>query len=189
MVSNSAFLSHFFILSYYDPATGLYRKGLFDAMFVVSWVLGFTLLRSVMMTYAFQSFAKLCGVKKQKALTRFAEQSWSFVYYSVSWTLGVYIIYNSPYWLNIEEAFPSEPVVQLDHLFKWYYLVQFAFWVQQIFVLNCEERRKDFWQMFVHHIITCVLLLMSYCYNQTRVGNVILCVMDFSDIWLSVREC
>ena len=69
---------------------------------------------------------------------------------------------------------------------KWYYLVQFAFWLQQIIVVNIEERRKDYWQMLSHHIITCILMLTSYGYHQTKVGNVILCLMDVVDIFLSV---
>lgn len=74
----------------------------------------------------------------------------------------------------------------MDGLFKWYYLVQFAFWIQQICVVNIEERRKDHWQMFTHHIITCSLMLSSYGYHQTKTGNVILCIMDCVDIILPV---
>lgn len=72
-------------------------------------------------------------------------------------------------------------------LLKWYYLVQFAFWLQQIVVVNIEERRKDHWQMFTHHIVTCFLISMSYAYYQTKVGNAILCVMDVVDLFLPVR--
>lgn len=69
---------------------------------------------------------------------------------------------------------------------KGYYLLQFAFWLQQILVINMEERRKDHWQMFTHHIITSALVSMSYSYYQTKVGNVILCLMDVVDIFLAV---
>lgn len=70
---------------------------------------------------------------------------------------------------------------------KFYYLAQFAFWLQQIVVVNIEERRKDHWQMFTHHIVTCALILLSFGYNQTRVGNVILVIMDVVDLTLPVR--
>jgi len=69
---------------------------------------------------------------------------------------------------------------------KWYYLLQFGFWLQQIIVVNIEERRKDHWQMFTHHIFTCALLLTSYGIYEERVGNVILCIMDLGDILLAV---
>ena len=76
----------------------------------------------------------------------------------------------------------------MDGLAKWYYLVQFAFWLQQIVVVNIEERRKDYWQMFTHHIITCTLIFLSYGYHQTRVGNVILCLTDIVDILLPLAK-
>ena len=72
--------------------------------------------------------------------------------------------------------------------FKWYYLVQFAFWLQQILVVNIEERRKDYLQMFTHHVITCALIFTSYGYHQTKVGNLILCLMDVVDIVLPVSR-
>lgn len=95
-------------------------------------------------------------------------------------------MYNSSYWLNLRQLWTGWPSRELDGLFKWYYLVQFAFWVQQILVVNIEERRKDHAQMFTHHIITCALMSTSYAYHQTKVGNVILCLMDVVDLFLAV---
>lgn len=69
---------------------------------------------------------------------------------------------------------------------KWYILVQYAFWLQQIMVINIEDRRKDHWQMFAHHIVTTALIFTSYGYHQTKVANLILCLMDGVDILLSV---
>ena len=76
----------------------------------------------------------------------------------------------------------------MSGLAKWYYLVQFAFWLQQIVVVNIEERRKDHWQMFTHHIITCALIFASYGYHQTKVGNLILCLMDVVDLFLPLAK-
>jgi very-long-chain ceramide synthase len=71
-------------------------------------------------------------------------------------------------------------------ILKWYYLVQLAFWLQQIVVVNIEEKRKDYAQMFTHHIITSALIIASYGYYQTKVGNAILCIMDVVDLLLPV---
>lgn len=97
-----------------------------------------------------------------------------------------YIMYNTKYWMNLRELWTDFPTRTMTGLLKWYYLVQFAFWVQQIVVVNIEERRKDHWQMFTHHIVTCFLISMSYAYYQTKVGNAILCVMDVVDLFLPV---
>jgi len=66
-------------------------------------------------------------------------------------------------------------------------LAQLGFWLQQLIVINIEERRKDHWQMFTHHIVTSVLIYASYRYGYTRVGNLILVLMDVSDLVLGVR--
>ena len=89
---------------------------------------------------------------------------------------------------DLRELWTNWPQSEMTMLMKWYYLVQWAFWLQQIVVVNIEKRRKDHWQMFTHHIITCVLLLMSYGVHMTRVGNMIMCIMDIIDIILTVSH-
>ena len=98
-------------------------------------------------------------------------------------------MYNSAYWLNLHELWTHFPDRSMTQLLKWYYLVQLAFWLQQIVVVNIEERRKDYSQMFAHHIITCFLICGSYSFYQTKVGNAILCLMDVGDIVLPVSKC
>ena len=71
-------------------------------------------------------------------------------------------------------------------MFKWYYLVQFSFWVQQILVIHMEARRKDHAQMLTHHVITCTLIFVTYVYRYYRVANVVLCLMDVVDFLLPV---
>jgi len=181
------YTAKFFRLSHFNPATQLYNKGQGDWPFVFTWVLCFTLLRAILMRYVFEPFFyRFAPHPTTRSATRFAEQAWSVFYYSISFLGGLYIVRHSPYWGNTREVWAGYPQIENDGLFKAYYLVEMAFWIQQVFVLNIEERRKDFWQMFTHHLVTCTLIFMSYTYNVTAVGNLILCVMDFSDILLSV---
>ena len=95
-------------------------------------------------------------------------------------------MYKSSYWLDLRQLWVGWPDRELTGLFKWYYLVQFAFWIQQILVVNIEKRRKDYAHMLTHHIITSALMFTSYSYHQARVGNLILCLMDIADIFLAV---
>lgn len=97
-------------------------------------------------------------------------------------------MYNSSYWLSLRALWQDWPTREMSGLSKWYYLVQFAFWLQQIVVVNIEERRKDYAQMFTHHIITCTLIFLSYGYHQTKVGNLILCLMDVVDLFLPLAK-
>ncbi|KAL9601609.1 MAG: hypothetical protein Q9219_002443 [cf. Caloplaca sp. 3 TL-2023] len=173
-------------LSYYNQSSGKYAIGWDDSFLVTYWVIVFCGLRAFVMDYVLTPLAQLVGLEKKKEKTRFAEQAWVLLYDTVFWSLGMpkYIMYYSDYWLNTRRLWTDWPNREMDGLFKWYYLVQFAFWIQQIVVVNIEERRKDHWQMFTHHIITCALMFTSYGYHQTKVGNTILCLMDVVDLLL-----
>ncbi|RUP45308.1 TLC domain-containing protein [Jimgerdemannia flammicorona] len=181
--------SKFFYLSYEtSPGSGEYGVGFDDVYYVAFWVLAFTATREAIMRHVFQPFARWNGVHSAKKLVRFAEQGWSFLYYVVFWTLGMYVMYQGPHWFNVSHYWIDYPHTPISKICKWYYLVQFAFWVQQVFVLNIEERRKDFTAMLTHHIITCVLMASSYFSNFTRIGNAVLCTMDFADIILPLAK-
>lgn len=95
-------------------------------------------------------------------------------------------MYNSKYWFKPRELWTGFPTRSMSGILKWYYLVQLAFCLQQILVVNIEEKRKDYVQMFTHHIITSSLIITSYVYYQTKVGNTILCIADVTDILISV---
>lgn len=95
-------------------------------------------------------------------------------------------MYHSPHWFNPAQFWIDYPHLLISGWMKWYYLVQLGFWIQQIYVLNIEKRRKDHYAMFSHHIITCILIISSYCVNFTRIGNAVLCCMDLADILLPV---
>jgi hypothetical protein len=75
----------------------------------------------------------------------------------------------------------------MSGLMKWYLLVELAFLIQSIFIIHVEERRKDHYQMFAHHIITSTLLTSAYIYGFYNVSNVVLCLMDIVDFLLPVR--
>ncbi|KZF22973.1 LAG1-domain-containing protein [Xylona heveae TC161] len=178
----------FFDLSHYNPTSGQYNRGWDDVYFVGFWIVLFTGLRAAAMDYVLGPIAHRMGINKDKEIVRFAEQAWIFIYYVIFWSLGMHLWYDSDYWLNAAQMWKGFPLLEMDGLLKWYYLVQFAFWIQQIVVVNIEERRKDYHQMFTHHIVTCSLIAGSYSYYNMRVGNVILCLMDVVDFILPAAK-
>lgn len=193
----------FFEMQYYDPATGMYSRGFDDIYLVLLWVALFTGMRVAVMDFVFQPLARFAGIATTRARLRFAEQGWYLLFYVVFWSMGMvsrhvvaedqtnhkqHIFYTSPYWLNLKEMWADFPITMIEGKFKYYYIVQFACWLHQLFIVNIEERRKDHWQMFTHHIFTSALLLTSYGCYMMRVGNVFLCIMDVVDILLPVRK-
>ncbi|KAI0065923.1 longevity assurance proteins LAG1/LAC1 [Artomyces pyxidatus] len=119
------------------------------------------------------------GRRIRRQVLRFAEQGWQFIYYSLQWSLGLYVYRNIP-----SDLWIGYPHIPLAGPIKFYYLLQMAFYIHAVLVLNAEARRKDHWQMFTHHVITIALVGLSYSYNTTRVGCVIMVLMDWVDIFL-----
>lgn len=91
---------------------------------------------------------------------------------------------------------------------KAYYLVQAAYWVQQVLVLllRLERPRKDHNQFMVHHCVTiwlircvplCILLASSsptvhswsYAVNLTYIGQAVYLSMDIPEVFFSVSLC
>lgn len=87
----------------------------------------------------------------------------------------------APLWADYPHIPIAAPV-------KFYYLLQTAFYIHQVLILNAEARRKDHIQMMTHHVITIALVGASYYANFTRVGCMLLVLMDWCDIWLPVSS-
>ncbi|KAI3326888.1 TLC domain-containing protein [Xylariaceae sp. AK1471] len=179
----------FFTLSYYNPASGDYAIGGGDYYFIAFCIVLLTGLRAVLMEHVLAPLAKHWGLEKRKDMTRFSEQAWLLVYYSFFWPFGVYLYYHSPSFMNMRELWTGWPNREVTGFVKAYFLGQWAFWLQQVLVIHIEERRKDHWQMLTRHFITIALMTALYCYHHTRVGILILVLMDIVDIFLPLAKC
>lgn len=181
----SKFLHLSYQVSTDEAGRPLYDIGVDDVYVVIHGLVFFLFLRSFLMNFVFGPFASYMFQMGKGAKTRYAEQSWTFFFASSSFSYGMYLYYNSNYWGNIDNVYIGWPHNQLCTPFKLYYLLQLSFWFQQIIVINIEKQRKDHVQMFSHHIITCLLVVGSYMYYYTRIGNLILIIMDSGDIFLT----
>ncbi|KAG0281511.1 sphingosine N-acyltransferase lag1 [Linnemannia exigua] len=164
-----------------------FTNGWDDLYFVGFWIIAFTYIRTAIMQSWLKPLGKSLGIRGSK-LERFEEQGYIVIYYLISWTCGMLVMYNSPYWLNTDHYFIGYPHYKLPGTTKAYYLVQFGFWLQQFYVLNTDMKRKDYMAMLIHHFITSALIGFSYIVHLTRIGNAILIVMDVSDVFLAIPK-
>jgi acyl-CoA-dependent ceramide synthase len=182
----------FFMLGY--PLEGLHGIGPQDLKLVFGFMTFFTAARVATMDYVLKPLAVKTRVLKRKTQTRFAEQSYMIIYYTIFWSWGLKIfIDNTPAETNgaqdlLISLWSGFTQLPLQATLKLYYLSQLAFWLQQVAVLHLESRRKDHFQMLLHHIVTIMLLAGSYSYRQWRAGNAILVCMDLVDIILPLAK-
>ncbi|EFQ32292.1 TLC domain-containing protein [Colletotrichum graminicola] len=183
------YTSKFFKLSYHNTTTGKYGAGHDDLCFVAFCVVLLIGIRAAMMRHVLGPLGQHWGISKKKDVARFSEQGWMLVYYSALWPLGMYLYYKAPYYLNMKGLWANWPQRELNGLMKGYIMVQWAYWVQQVISVNIEARRKDYWEMIVHHAITISLIAACYAYHQTRVGHLILVLMDVIELIFPLAKC
>ena len=107
--------SNYFKLAYYNPNSGQYGLGKDDGYFIFFCVVLFTGLRAATMEYLLAPFAKAKGIAKRKDITRFSEQAWLFIYYSVFWTLGMVWLCDPP-WTRGQANTQEVSILQLHIL-------------------------------------------------------------------------
>jgi len=100
----------------------------------------------------------------------------------------MYLLRRSPFYFNTAYFWIDYPHVYLAKEFKYYYVIQFSYWLQQIFVLQIEKPRNDYKELVMHHINTLLLIGLSYGCNYTRIGNAVFVCMDIPDILLALAK-
>lgn len=182
------YTTKFLHLQYKYNDSNKYDIGKDDIYVVITGIFAFTFIRAFSMHYILKPLAKQNKIYSKKAKQRFMEQGWCVILYSFTFITGFYLYYHSPYFFNFDNLYVGWPHDKLSHSFKLYYIMSLSSWLSQIFILNIEAKRKDHYQMFSHHIITVALVAGSYYYYFTRIGNVILILMDVVDIFLSTAK-
>ncbi|XP_050302101.1 ceramide synthase 6 [Anthonomus grandis grandis] len=121
---------------------------------------------------------------KPSTLTKFCENAWRCTYYTFSFCYGITVLWDKPWLWDINECWNGFPHQSVSNDIWWYYMYSMAFYwslcVSQFF----DVKRKDFWQMFIHHIATILLMSLSWIVNVFRVGTLVLVVHDLADIFL-----
>ncbi|KAJ8950754.1 hypothetical protein NQ318_011247 [Aromia moschata] len=128
------------------------------------------------------------GQNKPSTLTKFCENSWRCLYYTFSFTYGITVLWDKPWLWDINECWNGFPHQNVTSDIWWYYMISMSFYwslcVSQFF----DVKRKDFWQMFIHHIATIILMWLSWVVNVFRIGTLVLVVHDCPDIFLEATK-
>lgn len=76
----------------------------------------------------------------------------------------------------------SHSIIQID--LSLYYILYVARYVQATIFCLIDPKKKDFIQMCIHHIVTILLISLSYTVKCIRVGVCIMILFDIADIFL-----
>src|SRR5690606_37778682 len=105
-------------------------------LFVAFYTVFFTFTREFIMQEWIGPVAAYCNIVKKAKVARFKEQVYTAMYFAIFGPFGLWVMYNTPIWYFRTEAFyEGYPHHTHDAQFKAYYLLQAAFWAQQMIVL------------------------------------------------------
>ncbi|XP_057701655.1 ceramide synthase 5 isoform X2 [Corythoichthys intestinalis] len=119
---------------------------------------------------------------------KFCESMWRFTFYFCIFTYGFQFLWQSPWLWDTRHCWYGYPFQVLTPPLYRYYMTELAFYWSLILSQFTDIRRKDFLAMFVHHLATVGLISFSYATNMVRVGTLVMCLHDASDIWLEAGK-
>lgn len=168
-----------------------YGKGGRDFIFVAFYTIVLSFTREFLMQRLIRPMAIHCGIKSRAKQSRFMEQAYTAMYFAIFGPFGLYVMSRTPVWyFNSHGMFDGFPHREHEGLFKAYYLLQAAYWIQQalVLMLMLEKPRKDFKELVGHHIITIALIWCSYRFHFTYMGLAVYITHDISDFFLAVSH-
>lgn len=119
------------------------------------------------------------SLTKPSKLVKFTEACWRFVYYLGIWIYGIVILTEKDWFWNTENCWVNFPRHYVTDDLYWYYTIELSFNLSLLVTQFFDVKRKDFWQMFLHHVVTISLMSFSYMTNMHRIGCLILLVHDW----------
>ena len=140
--------------------------------------------------------------KGYKKLVKFKEACWRDLIYASCIFMGYIVLSGKEWSYDLSHCWVGWPIGKLnDHVdfvreqpgkynfdftapMYWYYALQLGVYVHLSVYQFVDTKRSDFWEMFIHHIVTIALIVFSYCTGFLRVGCIIMLTHDVSDIFL-----
>lgn len=132
------------------------------------------------------TFCKNCTTLRKIIYVIFSF-SWRCFYYVYSFLYGLVVLWDKPWLWDIKYCYYNYPYHPVTSDIWWYYMISMSFYWALSFSQFFDVKRKDFWQMFIHHIATISLMCFSWVGNLTRIGSLVLLCHDCADILLEVR--
>lgn len=197
--TESNVINRFIFLSYKRPIPAgsppgtehKYGKGYWDYAFLSFYIVVLSFTREFIMQMLLRPLALHCGLRSRAKQSRFMEQVYTAIYFACSGPAGMYVMSRTPVWyFNIAGMYEGFPHRTLAADFKFYYLFQAAYWAQQaiVLLLGMEKPRKDFKELVGHHIVSLLLIGLSYRFHFTYIGLAVYTTHDISDFFLAVSR-
>ncbi|CAG5119113.1 unnamed protein product [Candidula unifasciata] len=124
------------------------------------------------------------------SMYKFTECSWQFLFYTVSFSYGLYALWDKPWlWVTVN-CWVGWPKQHIDNDIFILYLLELSFYWSLLFDIffKRDYQKKDKKEMIMHHLATILLVYFSWACNFVRGGSLILVLHDAADPWLNITK-
>ncbi|CAD26440.1 LONGEVITY ASSURANCE PROTEIN 1 [Encephalitozoon cuniculi GB-M1] len=125
------------------------------------------------------------GSEKKK---KFCISLWKAMFYSFTSVYGYFVIRSEPRAYTAKNLMDTWGVHGAPSKVLFFYHLEFSYYFVELFYLFSEHAYKDFLQMVTHHIVTMLLLFLSYHNDLLRAGVAIIVIHDISDPFLEIGK-
>lgn len=163
-----------------------------DTLLVTFLAFAFTVLRFLMTDWYFKPLAQRFNLTPANA-KKMPESAWKFLYYLCAWSYAFYVVilsgryrfFQCPSTVWTGWSLNASPPADI----YWMYMIQLGFYVHSLYAtVFLDAWRKDSVVMLVHHVLTLVLVSISYSLRYHNIGSLVLFVHDVCDILLEFTK-
>lgn len=121
----------------------------------------------------------------ESVIGRLKIAAYKYFFYISSFLLGMYALKDEK-WVyppNLQEPLETVPLK-----FKIFYFYEISFYINELLTIFFEPKKKDFYQMVLHHFVTLLLMYLSLTVKYMKFGLLILVLHDISDPILELSK-
>jgi len=128
---------------------------------------------------------------QENKLIKFSQSVMEALIYGVFSAMGLRIVLSqdwvwpsSQWWMGFTDG--TRFLMRAD--LRCFYIMYMARYLQAAVSILMEPKRKDFMEMMLHHIATVIVVYVSYVYGWSRIGSVVMVLMDPADVPLHMAK-
>nr|BAD16097.1 putative alternaria stem canker resistance protein [Oryza sativa Japonica Group]BAD16340.1 putative alternaria stem canker resistance protein [Oryza sativa Japonica Group] len=128
-------------------------------------------------------------------IRKFKESAWKCIYFLSAELLALSVTYKESWFTSTKNFWvgPGDqvwPDQRIKFKLKLVYMYAAGFYTYSIFALQFWEiKRSDFGISMVHHVVSVILIALSYIFSRfARVGSIVLAIHDASDVFLELGK-
>jgi len=153
--------------------------------FSIAFALFFLTLRLTIYNFIVKKLAQWGGIENPKTKSKFTESIFKILFYLPAWLWSAKIGLSNEWIQHTKNCWRGYPYQLVTGELALFYEMEFGFYLFLVFGHTLlDARRKDFYQMLAHHVVTLLLISVSWYLKYHRMGSVVFFCMDLCDVFL-----